>query len=346
MFISSHRLEPPQQWMSTQMLLDGRPPSAGSTRSSAVSRWSDDSVSRRSSVTSYSTAPTADYESVPTLTKTPWELERSKRMRSQKIIRPPAAGPLNPRIFKTLPREIYDCILVQLEGLHLVSGSKSCSICLTRDFCSLSLTSRAWDRAARQRLYRSIEVPTDDLPMPFRRTRPKKSPRMKLLRRTLRERTPLAKLICELKISHGRQRLEVDNSYQAGGFLDQLASLVMACPNLQRLQGFYPEFPNEFDRLSHALSTRPFLKEKVWIARGREMTPEELELYEEEGDPWPPGVGAVDADLFLSHHERWSELQVSSFHMSCALQTSCELHLCLEILESLSFFQWQRLLLC
>ena len=47
-----------------------------------------------------------------------------------------------------------------------------------------------------------------------------------------------------------------------------VASLVMACPNLERLVGFnITSSAQVFDRLSHALSTRSRLKEKVWMLK-------------------------------------------------------------------------------
>jgi hypothetical protein len=47
-----------------------------------------------------------------------------------------------------------------------------------------------------------------------------------------------------------------------------VASLVMACPNLERLVGFrIPSSINSFDRLSYALATRTKLKEKVWMLK-------------------------------------------------------------------------------
>lgn len=42
------------------------------------------------------------------------------------------------------------------------------------------------------------------------------------------------------------------------------ASLVMACPSLERLVGFHIPYTHSFDRLSYALSTRPNLKERLW----------------------------------------------------------------------------------
>lgn len=54
--------------------------------------------------------------------------------------------------FKALPPEVYDCILRQLRVLHETPDSQSCQTCYLRDLCSLSLTSRAWDKAVVKRL--------------------------------------------------------------------------------------------------------------------------------------------------------------------------------------------------
>lgn len=58
-----------------------------------------------------------------------------------------------------------------------------------------------------------------------------------------------------------------------------VASLVMACPNLERLVGFHIPYTHSFDRLSHALSTRPKLEERVWL-----LTNTDVELDEDEED--------------------------------------------------------------
>ncbi len=55
-------------------------------------------------------------------------------------------------ISKPLPLEVYDCILQQLRVLHETPESQSCQTCHLRDLCSLSLTSRAWDKAVVKRL--------------------------------------------------------------------------------------------------------------------------------------------------------------------------------------------------
>lgn len=59
---------------------------------------------------------------------------------------------VQPRIFQKLPREVYACIVQQLEVLHFGRGTQSCTTCYLRDLHSLALTSRAWDKAARNKL--------------------------------------------------------------------------------------------------------------------------------------------------------------------------------------------------
>lgn len=54
--------------------------------------------------------------------------------------------------FKSLPPEVYDCILQQLRILHEAPEARSCQTCHLQDLCSLSLTSRAWDKAAQKRM--------------------------------------------------------------------------------------------------------------------------------------------------------------------------------------------------
>lgn len=91
----------------------------------------------------YQPYPTCD---VPHLTKTPWELERHKKASTWKRSTPTQHFPAN--VFKKLPREIYNCILAQLEHLHL-RDDQACLPCYLKDLYSLSRTSRAWDKAAR-----------------------------------------------------------------------------------------------------------------------------------------------------------------------------------------------------
>ncbi|KAL8954151.1 MAG: hypothetical protein Q9222_000035 [Ikaeria aurantiellina] len=123
--------------------------------------------------------------------------------------------------------------------------------------------------------------------------------RLKLLRRTLRERRVLAQYVRELKAP----RLQPDQEAMDARTLDLVASLVMACPNLERLVGFYPVYRHSFDRLTYALSTRPRLKEHIWIIG------ENASITERSQKQLPPGLmDPEQVDNFLHFHDSWQSL--------------------------------------
>jgi hypothetical protein len=86
---------------------------------------------------------------------------------------------------------------------------------------------------------------------------------------------------------------QLADSKNRQGIINTLASLVMSCPNLEKFSGLYLTYSHTFDRLTHALSTRPRLKEKVWVLKA--------------SDPDRPSVGIQDA--FLHSHDCWSNLE-------------------------------------
>jgi hypothetical protein len=109
------------------------------------------------------------FSSAPKLVKTPWEADRSKRAfsRQWRQEREPQDEPgtlqrsleggrkpsLSAGVFKRLPREVYDCILRQLEALHFEQREGACLSCYLADVMSLCLTSKAWEPRARRSLY-------------------------------------------------------------------------------------------------------------------------------------------------------------------------------------------------
>lgn len=143
--------------------------------------------------------------------------------------------------------------------------------------------------------------------------------RLKLLRRTLRERTFLAQYVRELKVP----RLQADGDLIGKDTINTIASIVMACPNFERLVGFYPIYGHEFDRLTHALSTRKKLKEQLWLigenaaitrrshrqlAPGL-MDPEQKSSFVQYHSAWPslttlilhsPNQGILEKDIFVN----------------------------------------------
>ncbi|KAI4955195.1 hypothetical protein J4E91_001053 [Alternaria rosae] len=166
-------------------------------------------------------------------------------------------------MFKKLPREVYDCILAQLDLIYQ-DHNQACTSCYLGDLHSLSLTSRAWDKAASAVMYRKALVITNEEHGGLPKLKTKGTSRLKLLRRTLRENAGLSRRVLELHLSDF-QLLYENATIEREEIVDLVASLVMACPRLERLVGFHVHFSQAFDRLSHALSTRRNLKERVWM---------------------------------------------------------------------------------
>ena len=60
-------------------------------------------------------------------------------------------------------------------------------------------------------------------------------------------------------------RLHADGDLISKDYANIVASVIMACPNLEKLEDFYPVYNHEFDRLTHALSTRRRLVQQMWL---------------------------------------------------------------------------------
>jgi hypothetical protein len=82
----------------------------------------------------------------------------------------------------------------------------------------------------------------------------------------------------------------------------------MACPNLERFTGFYLPFDHEYDRLTHALSTRPYLKEKTWTLRGIEEGWDSKGVYVTNARPIRGDSSIDNGDVFLHYHANWRHL--------------------------------------
>lgn len=168
-------------------------------------------------------------------------------------------------ISKTLPKEVLECIITQIETMHL-ERSEACLSCYLGDLHSLSLVSRAWEKAARSRMYCKIFLLANEEYTKLPKLNIKGTSRLKLLRRTLREQPTLARCVRELHLSD-IHRIYSEATIEREEIVNLVASLVMACPRLECVVGFHVAFSRSFDRLSHALSTRLHLKEKLWSIR-------------------------------------------------------------------------------
>ncbi|KAL4811515.1 hypothetical protein BDV18DRAFT_10550 [Aspergillus unguis] len=209
-------------------------------------------------------------------------------------------------VFKRVPQEVYENIFDQLQYLHTGPNQSGCMTCFQRDLHALSLTCRPWEKAVRGRLYNRIDIVGSDSPAQLKKYRLKRGSRLKLLRRTLRERRLLANLVLELRVP------QIDLLFTTGKhtaqwqeYRDLVASVVMVCPNLERLLGLSIPFNHEFDRLTHALSTRRKLKEHTWILCEATETSE----ASPRSTSCPGSLGPLQMFEFLDYHASWTNLE-------------------------------------
>ena len=136
--------------------------------------------------------------------------------------------------------------------------------------------------------------------------------RLVLLRRTLRRNSYLAGLVHGLQVSDAGLSARDPNAIldsQSQEYLDLVASVIMACPNFQRLQGLQLTYSHEFQRLFHAVSTRRKLKEHVWIIG--ENTTVSQRSYQQ----LPPGLlDEAQVFEFLMYHRSWTKLETLMIH--------------------------------
>ncbi|OJK02892.1 hypothetical protein ASPACDRAFT_50360 [Aspergillus aculeatus ATCC 16872] len=234
-------------------------------------------------------------------------------------------------VFKRLPQEVYDVILDQLYYLHTGPNQNGCLTCFQRDLHALSLTCRPWEKAVRARLYNRIHIIGNDSPNQLKKYRLKRGSRLKLLRRTLRERKLLANLVLELRVPQlDLLFTTIRHSTQWQEYRDLVASVVMVCPNLERLLGLTIPYHHEFDRLTHALSTRRKLKEHTWIlgeaAAITERSPRSTYC------PW--SLGPSQMFEFLDYHAQWTSLETLMLYgldEKNSLEPSIFLRMCSEL---------------
>lgn len=228
------------------------------------------------------------------------------------IMRIPGEG------FKKLPREILQVILAELKKIHLGPGSTSCSTCWMRDLVNLGMVCTKWWGAVRAVLYEDIQlVGCDSLVHTKKKFKVKYGTRLTLLRRTLRSRPGLASYVRTLKVPAIPDAAKTSKEREE--YLDLVASLVMACPNLEKLPGFYQPYNHEFSRLVYALSTRKKLAEHVWIINASPFQRQHRYEIAQDSDYFVPVLAPSpllpeQCHSFLEYHNHWSNLQTLFLH--------------------------------
>ena len=86
-------------------------------------------------------------------------------------------------------------------------------------------------------------------------------------------------------------------------YMNLVASLIMACPNLEKLEDFHPTYDHEFNRLIYALSTRRRLVEQIWlIGQNAVITARSQQQL-------APGLMDLDQKTsFVHYHSSWNVL--------------------------------------
>ncbi|KAK0730278.1 hypothetical protein B0H67DRAFT_478490 [Lasiosphaeris hirsuta] len=212
-------------------------------------------------------------------------------------------------LFSLLPGEVLELILQELRQLHLRPGSGSCETCWMRDCCSVAVSARKFVKYAREALYQHVHLVGPDSPQMKKRLRMNYGGRLVLLRRTLRANTHIAVIVRSLKppvLPPGAALVEYN---------DLVASVVRACPNLERLVGYYPVYTHEFQRLFHALSTRKRLKEMSWVVETSPMQRQQNHRPTSSHPLWAPGdLQPQQSQGFLDFHLGWQNLTTLVVH--------------------------------
>ncbi|KAK4174892.1 hypothetical protein QBC36DRAFT_347544 [Triangularia setosa] len=212
-------------------------------------------------------------------------------------------------LFAALPGEVLELILEELRKLHLSPGQNSCATCWMRDCCSVALSARKFLKYAREALYGHIHIVGHEGPAIKKRTKTTYGSRLILLRRTLRSTAQIAVIVRSFKPPALPQGIGLTEYH------DLIASMIMACPNLERLIGYYPTYNHSFQRIFQALSTRPKLKEMNWIL---EPSPSQQQQRSRPGGPnshWGPvDLTRQEAQGFLDFNVNWKHLTTLVIH--------------------------------
>lgn len=245
-------------------------------------------------------------------------------------------------LFGALPGEVLEVILECLKELHLDPKSNSCTTCWARDLCSLSLASRKWSKVARLSLYQDIQIVGADSLSHRKKFKITQGCRMTLLRRTLRANAGLAETVRSLKVPMAMgENCDTTPSKAAAGsspkelYENRVAALIMACPNLEVLAGPMATYNhNQFNRITHALSTRTNLKTMDWRIEAVDANGSSLPTSSSTYDLGRPGSSSCGSSImssafsgmlpgpldaaqetnFLGFHRSWTSLTSVSIH--------------------------------
>ncbi|ROW00306.1 hypothetical protein VMCG_07273 [Cytospora schulzeri] len=229
--------------------------------------------------------------------------------------------------FDRLPSEVLSLILDHLRRLHLLEESNSCATCWMRDCCSVAICNKGWLDIARKTLYKDIQLVGQDSKQLRKKWDGLYMPRLVLLRRSLRGNIELGQLVRSLKVP----ALPDDAPIESWEYHDLVASVVMACPNLERVDGFYPSYRyGSESRFFQAMASRRSLKEMTWIIeaapevsmehhRAQRSSRSKKRYTKNPSAPQTPTqpdnyLVSTLAKQFLNRHAHWEDLSHLTIH--------------------------------
>ncbi|KHN99924.1 uncharacterized protein MAM_01848 [Metarhizium album ARSEF 1941] len=228
-------------------------------------------------------------------------------------------------LFASLPGEILDVILQMLKQIHLENGSGSCATCWMRDACNVAVCCRRWSKAARLALYQDIQLVGPDSAAHKKKLKLIQGCRMALLRRTLRANAEIASIVRSLRVPSPAMTIGTSNTKGSTTFWqyeDNVAALVMACPNLERLLGPAFTYDHSFKRLFHALSTRSNLRDMNWLIGSPCLTTQQAGPAPSKDCPFGTSneLQPHQVTTFLERHRGWTRL--TSLSVRCLAEAT------------------------
>ncbi|KAI0913193.1 hypothetical protein F4823DRAFT_622384 [Ustulina deusta] len=225
-------------------------------------------------------------------------------------------------LFAALPVEVLSLILQRLKESHLKSGSSSCTTCMMRDLCSVAVSAKKLLKVVRLALYEDIQIVGADSQIHKKRLKIGYGSRLVLLRRTLRSNPGIAVLVRSLKAPAVPQGVSPE-LYQ-----NLIASVIMACPNFEKLVGPHQNYDFSFSRLFHALSTREQLTDIHWTLeapkiveaskpprkRGMSNAASMLNMSNPNFQEAPGNLRPEQSHEFRELHMNWTNLTTLSIH--------------------------------
>ncbi|KAF7531142.1 hypothetical protein G7054_g9144 [Neopestalotiopsis clavispora] len=273
-----------------------RPTSSSSNGSSVMSRESYES-GMRTPVSSHRTS-FGSWDSHPRRPEYGWQRPAPIKQQRRRALQPG-------ELCAAMPDEVFDLIMSNLRTLHMEDGSFSCATCMMRDICSVSYASKKLLQVARRALYGNIELVGSDSAIMKKRYKINFGSRMVLLRRTLRANPEIAAMVRTLKAPMQPLGMPIDQ------YANLAASIIMACPNFERLIGPHQAYDHNFNRLFHALSTREKLKEMTWVV---EPSASQQQHRRPMADTDPEDLLPQQSTAFLEINMHWKNLTTLSIH--------------------------------